>query len=242
MPTVEELEGRVAKLEKRSAWRFVFQYLLAPLILVVFGFYFNWVLQETRSDVKRIEIAQEIVTDALADDYEKSFITLRFLPIVLDAELAAELERSIIDYWAKRAAQQLSGNRPEEAVAILEAAERAGSDVAERVEMELRGSDVVAAVPERLDNAREAERLTAEGFSFLADGRYREALHAFTAVEEVYPTYGAASEIGEVLRENLGQMRNVEKEREVLGMIAEQYSWKAPIGSIAEIERRIGQR
>ncbi len=64
MPTIEDLDKRVAKLEKRNPWRFVFQYLLAPLILIVFGFYFNLVLQQTRSEIERIEIAHEIVADA----------------------------------------------------------------------------------------------------------------------------------------------------------------------------------
>lgn len=239
MPTIEDLDKRVAKLEKRNPWRFVFQYLLAPLILIVFGFYFNLVLQQTRSEIERIEIAHEIVADALAGNYAESFVTLRLLPVVLDPELAEELANSIADYWAKRAEQELERDRPEEAVAILEAASYAGLEVAERVEAGLRASEVVIAEPDRLERAKEAERLTAAGFNQLAEGGYEEALASFRGAEEIYPTYGTAKEIGDLLGRNLSRMSDPVTEMRVLESIAEDYSWKAPERSVIKLKRRV---
>ncbi|MCK4510794.1 hypothetical protein KAW64_03595 [bacterium] len=239
MSTVEDLDRRIAKLEKRSPWRFVFQYLLAPLILIVFGFYFNWILQKTKSGIERIEIAHQIVVDALAGNYDESFVTLRLLPVVLDQALAEELANSIADYWAKRAEQELEGDRPEEAVAILRAAGNAGPEVAERVEAGLRASDVVIAQPDRLDRAHEADRLMAIAFNHLAEGRYTEAMDSFQGVEELYPTYGTAKEIGDLLVRNLQHMSDSATETRVLESIAEDYSREAPVGTAVELRRRV---
>jgi tetratricopeptide (TPR) repeat protein len=239
MATVEELAARVEKLEKRRPWRFVFQYLLAPALLIPVGAYFNWLLQETRNEIERIEVAHEIVADALEGEYDVSFVTVRLLPIVLDEALAAELTASIEEYWAKRAEIELAADRPEEAVRILEAASHAGAEVAERVEARVLESDIVSDVPGKLSRAKEAEQLTAAGFDFLAEGQYSRALEAFQRVEEVYPTYGTAREISELLGRNLTRMGDPATETRVLGTITDELSWKAPTGAVGELRERV---
>ena len=85
----------------------------------------------------------------------------------------------------------------------------------------------------------EADRLTAVAFNHLAEGRYEEALASFRGVDEIYPTYGTAKEIGDLLEKNIRRMSDSATETRVLESIAEDYSWKAPDGFVIELNRRV---
>jgi hypothetical protein len=57
MPELDQLEKRVSKLERGGTARFAVQYLLSPILVLALGFYFNLRLEQTKSELERIEVA-----------------------------------------------------------------------------------------------------------------------------------------------------------------------------------------
>lgn len=239
MPSVEDLEKRIVKLEGRGLRRVLLQYLLAPAILLGIGFWFNWTLQEAKSEIERIEIAHQIVADALAGDYDQSFVTLKLVRVVLDEELAEEIVVAVTDYLSTKAEASLAEGRPEETVAIVQAATRSGGDAGERVKQSVLESRLVEGAGDLLANAEKADRFASDGFRLLAEGNYSGAATAFQRADEAYPDYGTAAEIHQMLTRNLDQMRDPEVEQRVLGSIADRYAVEAPTKQVHELQGRL---
>jgi tetratricopeptide (TPR) repeat protein len=238
MPEIDQLEKRVAKLERGGAGRFVVQYLLSPILVLALGFYFNLRLEQTKSEIERVEVAHKMINTALGGDYEKSFITLRLVDVVLDPELAGQIKDAVIGYYERKLAASLEEGRPEEAVEIIQAARGVAEETARELEQSLPKAEEDGREVDRLRNAEQAAQFNAHGFELLASGRYEDALENFRQAEEAYPTYGAAYEITELLERNINRMRDPDVEQRVLGVIAEQHSWKAPEQQVRELRFR----
>jgi hypothetical protein len=239
MASVDELEKRVAKLEKPGPRRVFFEFLLAPAILLGIGFWFNWTLQEAKGEIERIEIAHEIVAEALAGDYDQSFVTLKLVRVILDEELAEEIVAAVTDYLSTKAEASLAEGRPEETVAIVRAATRSGGDAGERVKQNVLESKLVEGAPDLLAKAEQADLFASDGFRLLAEGNYRDAAAAFQRADQAYPDYGTAAEIHGLLTRNLAQMDNPEVEQRVLGSIADRYTEEAPVKQVQELQGRL---
>jgi tetratricopeptide (TPR) repeat protein len=212
-------------------WRVV--QILSPILVVVFGFYFDSRLQDAQAELERsrqqldrIEVAHEIIRNALSSDYEQCFITLRLVEVVLEPELAAQVVEGVTEYLGRKAGQELAEGRPEEAVAIVRAAQSSGGDAGKKVEEGILKATSVAAAPERLLKAKEAQDHISQGFRLLMSGRYQEAMDAFRKAEEAYPGYGSASEIVELLSESIHLMDDPAARKRVINQIMEQHSWK----------------
>jgi tetratricopeptide (TPR) repeat protein len=242
MPELDQLEKRVSKLERGSAARFFVQYLLSPILVLALGFLFNLQLEATKSEVKRIEVAHDMVTTALSGDYEQSFITLRLVDVVLDPELAGQIKDAVIGYLKKRAIESLEQERPEEALEIIRAQEGILKEAGQEPTDEIRRAIEEAGKGSELNRAEQASALTSEGFQLLALGKYDQALEQFHQVERVYPSYGTAHEIIGELERNRDKLETPEGEREVLGTIVERYSWKVPEEDVRELKKRTDVR
>jgi tetratricopeptide (TPR) repeat protein len=229
MTDLGQLEKRIDKLEHTGAVRFSIQYLLSPILVLALGSYFNLRLENTKSKIERVGIAHEMINTALSGDYEKSFITLWLVDVVLDPELAAQIKDGVIGYYEKKLATSLEEGRPEEAVKIIRAARGVNRETAQELEERIPKTEKDGRTESALKNAEQADMLTTQGFQFLASRRYEEALASFRRVEEVYPEYGTAYEIIRLLEENINQMNDPHVEQRVLRTISEQYSWKAPL-------------
>ena len=242
MPELDQLEKRVSKLERGGAVRFTVQYLLSPILVAAIGFYFNIKLEQTKSEVERVEVAHEMINTALGGDYEKSFITLRLVDVVLDPELAAQIKEAVFGYYEKKLAASLEEGRPEEAAEIMRAARGVAEETARQLEESIPKVEEDGREVDRLQNAERAARFTAQGYELLAARNYEEALAVFRQVEEAYPRYGAAYEIVHLLERNMARMRDPDVERRVLGTIAEELSWKAPQELVRELRIRATER
>jgi tetratricopeptide (TPR) repeat protein len=241
-------QARAGQDKRPGFWRFGVQYLVSPILVAAIGFYFNMSLQETRDELERsrqqldrIEVAHDLIRDALSSDYEQCFITLRLVEVVLDPELAGQVVDGVTEYLARKAGMELAEGRPEEAVAIVKAAQSSGGNAGRKVEDGIKEALPSAQTPERLSRAKQAESYTSEGFRHLLSGRYQEAIDAFGKAEETYPGYGAASEIAEELKQNLPQMNDPAAERKVISEIAERFSWQSQKEYVQEIRERFSK-
>lgn len=228
MAKLEELEKRVKKLERPSRVWFILQVLLAPALVVWLGYHFDSQLQRTKDAIGRIEVAHQLVQDALSGNYEQSLITLRLVEVVLEPELADSIVAGVTGYWLSRVEGAVVEGRPEEAVAIVKAAERVGGSAGQRIERAIQESEVIAEMPERLTNAQHADSLTSNAFTLLGARRYDEALATFQLVGTVYPGYGPAADVRRILEMNLAAMDDLEVEEAVLSSIRRVSAGRVP--------------
>ena len=225
--------------------RFALQYLVSPSLVVVIGFYFNMRLQDAKADLEksrqqldRIEVAHEIIRNALSSDYDQCFITLRLVEVVLEPELAAQVIDAVTEYLGRKAGMELAEGRPEEAVAIVKAAVATGGDAGRKVEAGILRATLAPEVPDQLSKAQQAGDYTSEGFRYLISGRYEDALEAFRKAEETYPGYGSAAEIVQLLSDSLLGMDDPETERRVISEIIGRFSWTGQKSYVQDLRQR----
>lgn len=233
MPEQGSTKERAGQKRGGGFSRFALQYLVSPILVAAIGFYFNMRLQDAKAELERsrqqldrIAVAHEIIQNALSSDYEQCFITLRLVEVVLEPELAAQVIEGVTDYLSRRAGSELAQGRPEEAVAIVKAAQSTGGEAGRKVEESILKATAVPQAPERLSKAQKAEEYTSEGFRCLLSGRYEEALGLFRKAEETYPGYGSAAEIMETLSRRFQEMTDPDAERRVVDEIIEKFSWQ----------------
>jgi tetratricopeptide (TPR) repeat protein len=225
--------------------RFALQYLVSPILVAAIGFYFNMRLQDAKAELEksrqqldRIEVAHEIIQNALSSDYDQCFITLRLVEVVLEPDLAAQVIDGVTEYLGRKAGRELAEGRPEEAVAIVKAAEATGGEAGRKVEEGILRATLAPEVPERLSRAQQAEDYTSTGFRYLVSGRYQDAIEVFQKAEEIYPGYGSAAEIVQLLRVSLSGMADPEIERRVIREIIERFSWTGQKANVQDLQQR----
>jgi hypothetical protein len=233
MPEQDKSRTTTSGSKATGFWRFAVQYLVSPILVAAIGFYFNVKLEDARAELERsrqqldrIEVAHKIIQNALSSDYEQCFITLRLVEVVLEPELATQVVEGVTEYLGRKAGQELAEGRPEEAVAIVQAAQSSGGDAGKKVEEGIMKATSVSEAPERLSRAREAQDHVSQGFRLIQSSRYEEATAEFIRAEEAYPGYGSAAEIAEILSANLERMDDPRVRRRVVNQIMEQHSWK----------------
>lgn len=247
MPEQDASRTRPSEAKGSGFRRFALQYLVSPILVAAIGFYFNMRLQDARAELEksrqqleRIEVAHEIIQNALSSDYDQCFITLRLVELVLEPELAAQVVDGVTEYLARKAGRDLAEGRPEEAVAIVKAAEATGGDAGRKVEEGILRATLAPEVPEQLSKAQQAEEYTSEGFRYLVSGRYEDAIQVFRKADEVYPGYAAAAEIVQLLSERLHGMDDPATEGRVISEIIERFSWKSQKAHVQDL-RQIAQ-
>ena len=227
--------------------RFALQYLVSPILVAAIGFYFNMRLQDARAELEksrqqldRIEVAHQIIQNALSSDYDQCFITLRLVEMVLEPDLAAQVIDGVTEYLGRKAGRELAEGRPEEAVAIVKAAEATGGEAGRRVEEGILRAALAPEVTEQLSKAQRAEEYASEGFRYLIiPGRYEDAIAAFQKAEEIYPGYGAAAEIVQLLSNNLSGMDDPATQRRVIGEIIERFSWTGQKAYVQDLRQHV---
>lgn len=180
MPTLEDLAGRIDKLEKQQSgrWRVFVQYLISPAILVIIGYLLNLQVEEAKQglqrievDVKRIEAAQGMLSELFSDVPERAFIADRLMGKLVDSDLSEEISKIVTAYYTEKLNQALDSDEAlDEAEEITSAAKAIGGPAAERLVSKIEASTyyvVVASIPHR-EKARAiqlANSLTRNGYS-----------------------------------------------------------------------------
>jgi hypothetical protein len=235
MATVEDLDKRLSKLEKESAFRFFVQYLLSPLLIVVFGTFMNWEIERLRSDVSRLDVAQKMVANLFTGNADQAFATERLMAKLVDPVLADEIHNIVANYYQNKIAVAVKNGRAEEARDIVQAARGAGGPAAERVVAALAASPEQNRAVSKVETAARNER---EGFESLLRGDYDAAIQSFQAAEDAYPSYHQVYELARLLRQKKSTLADAEAQRRFFSLIAKDYSYGAPPDVLQRLKAR----
>ena len=178
MSTIEELSGKIEKIEKeqRSKWRFFYQYLVAPILLLVIGFFLNQNLEKAKQEfemlqleVKKIEAAQDMLTEIFSDVPERAFIADRLMSKLLDENLSKEISEIVERYYSQKLEQPLLNQSLQDVEEIVSAADAIGGRAAESIKNKLQQNlyyvVIASIVPQKRQEAIDsARRLKEKGY------------------------------------------------------------------------------
>ncbi len=229
----QQIETRLSKLEKKTQGgvRFFVQYLLSPFLVVAIGVVVNWNIEQDRKEVQQIKVAQSMLSTLFSEDEFQIMATKRLMDEVLqDESLKIEIGKIVNDYMISKFNALANEGDYENAVKVHTAVEsiggNAGSEIAKNIEANKDSKSIFY-------NYEIAKRNEKEGFSALVREDYVVAIEKFKKAYEVYPQYHSVSEIYKLLKNNKDKLTEHTTKRRVIKKILNDYSWKAPQGSIS---------
>lgn len=246
MPTVEDLEQRLSKLEDRdkadvmaklkeidekmsrlkgdNIWRFVVQTILAPLTIVAVGLIVNWQIERTKAANDRIGAAREMIPLLFDNSPDKAFATEALLARIIDPDIADELHKIVARHYSGVIQKSLASGDTATAARILAAAEHSGGEAATVVVDSVRQNNTKYwKLQSYTSKSSIAEGKEREGFQNLLAGNYDGAIQAFEAAEKAYPSYHSVYEIGRLLKSRRSELDDPVKRGEILNEIASSY-------------------
>ncbi|GBL11936.1 hypothetical protein MSj_03446 [Microcystis aeruginosa Sj] len=90
------------------------------------------------------------------------------------------------------------------------------------------GNEGIAVIQKEKSSAQVAAEKEREGFLYLREKKFDDALKAFEAAEKSFPTYHNVYEISNLLRKERGNFSNPEARKRILKRIIDEYSWGMP--------------
>jgi len=246
MPTIEDLEQRLGKLEDRdkadvmaklkeidekmsklkgdNIWRFVVQTILAPLTIVAVGLIVNWQIERNKAANDRIEAAREMIPLLFDNSPDKAFATEALLATIIDPDIADELHKIVARHYSAVIQTSLASGDTATAAKVLAAAEHSGGEAATVVVDSIKQNNVDYKRLQSFTNKSSvAETKEREGFQNLLAGNYNGAISAFQAAEKAYPSYHSVYEIARILQSRRIDLDDPLRRREILKEIATSY-------------------
>jgi hypothetical protein len=156
---------------------FFFQYLVSPLMLLVIGYLLNQQAERSKQvfnrlelDVKRIDVAQNMLTELFSGIPERAFVADRLLVKLVDSTLGNEISSIISRYYSQKLNRTLSGKEMEEAEKIATAASAIGGPAADSITIQMQQNHyyiVVASIKpsNEAEAVRKAEDLAGLGYN-----------------------------------------------------------------------------
>ncbi|WP_430411899.1 hypothetical protein [Kordia sp.] len=217
-----ELKEKVVKLEKKRNFNLWLQFFIFPLILAGMGYYFQHVVKQSEKRMEQLKISQNIVNQVFNDTIvERTIIFRDILDEILENDVLATKIQESIDNFLKNKA--ITGTA-EEAKKINNAVNTFANDNTELKES-FAASTVIQQKISKYDKAIAKER---EAFIFLINGELDKAIIAFKEVEQIYPSFHQAYEIGKYLQKSTPENPTETQIKEIQNHIANTMSWKAP--------------
>lgn len=239
MADIERLDARITKLEGQGAIHFFFQYVFAPVLVLVLGALLNFQLEHQRERLHRLEVAQEMVSKLFTGNHYQVFATQRLLTRVLEPETAKELNDIIDQYYRSLLQADLKTGNVEAVASVYSAAESVGGPAAQQVVAQVMNDPQKLAKVEAVQLAARKEH---EGFEQLAAQQYEAALQSFEEAERAYPGYHYVYEIGRLLRKQKVALSapetRPEAERRIQTEILQKYSAKAPPSALEQMRQQ----
>ncbi|MCP5107594.1 MAG: hypothetical protein GY950_29670 [bacterium] len=235
MEEIKKIEKRLEKLEKQSFARFFIQYIFSPLLLIIIGALLNWQLEHKKSEIQKLQLAQEMVSTLFTVDAHRAFITQKLINKVLDKELSDEIAQTLEEYYKRKVEKYIEDEDFEAAEKIISAAESIYGELAK----ELKKVTKTEKAEEKIDKVKIASAKERKGFEYLLDGKYNEAIKAFDSAEKAYPTFHQVYEIARYLSKlkKEGILGAPGTRKLIFKKIISEYSWKAPKSLLNEMRR-----
>jgi L-alanine-DL-glutamate epimerase-like enolase superfamily enzyme len=230
---VSKIEERLAKLESQSFWRFFFQYLFAPFLVLMVGTLVNMRIEANKAAIQRLTAAREMIPALFEGNPEKAFATQRLLSRTVDDELANELNALVSKFYEAKLASTLNAGDSAGAAVILAAADAIGGAAAETVRSSVgeKTRDNVQLFATKSQSASYFERA---GFDALLDGDVARAAEAFEKAEAAYPGFHNAYELARLMRRQ-GTESSGESLAALLRTVNTEYLYGAPADVVARV-------
>lgn len=90
------------------------------------------------------------------------------------------------------------------------------------------GNEGIAVIQKEKSSAQLATEKEREGFLYLRDDKFDDALTSFETAEKAFPTYHNVNEIANLLRKEKTNFSNPEIKKSILIRIINEYSWGMP--------------
>lgn len=211
---LNEIKKRLLKLEsaRQSKIQFFFQYLLAPILVLGLGFFFNMHLEEKRSEVQQLELAHIMLPELFSEDTYIALASQKLLASVLQDEKLKQEIQEIIQKHMQEKLRELSINHNErESDKLIKAA-----------------TSVQSPITDELIKYQSALRSERQGFQYLIDANYEKAIIAFEEAENIYPKFHQVYEIANHLKSNQSLFDAPNTRSQIIKPITEEMAWKAP--------------
>jgi len=237
MPTTDELEARIAKLESQGKIKFFVQYLLSPILILLIGGLLNFTVERGKSESNRIDIAQKMIPPLFAGNSDQAFATERLLARVLDANTAHDLHEIVAKYYQSKIDANLREGNVEAAQKIVSSAESIGGPAAETIVKTVASDKAQTETLQKYASKSElASQKEREGFESLIAGNYDNAINAFQSAEAAYPRYHDVYELARLIKDRKAQLDDPEKRKELFRLIVSQHSFRAPADLLERIK------
>lgn len=102
------------------------------------------------------------------------------------------------------------------------------------------GNEGIAIIQKEKSSAQLATEKEREGFLYLLNEKFDDALTSFETAEKAFPTYHNVSEIADLLRKNKTNFSKPEIRKSILMRIIKEYSWGMPDDIKEQIRKTAG--
>jgi hypothetical protein len=241
MATLEELESRIARMEKQSSLRFFIQYLLSPFLIVAVGAFINWRIEAARSEDRQLELAQQAVAKLFEGHADEALAHQRLIREMVRQELALKLDTIFAEFLSRKVDAKLAQGEVDSAEAIVAAAESIASPAAQQIVKSIDSDTMtrkaISLYRSKTEVAAAEER---EGFEHLLNERYQEAVDAFKAAEAAYKSYHSVYELARYIQTNRARLESADTRQDALREILSRYSYGVPDDIIRKLSAAAG--
>lgn len=219
---IKKLNGRIEKLEnkKEKRWKAILPHLIYPLVLLVIGYILNKQLDNSKKEIQRLQIAQQMVTGMYEEDhsYKRTLTSLQLAENVLGIKMYNSLDRIVQKYFQT----DFENTSIEEAGALLQVVEAIGGE---------KFDSVVNLDTERLTEVRqfnEAKTVQEEGINELINGDVEVAITKLYESEKLSPEFNQNKQMAVYLEDKKDSMDDPEVKKQVYQTLVVKYSKKMP--------------
>jgi hypothetical protein len=201
MSTIEELNSRIEKLEgekKKTTWIMILQTVLAPLLLLMIGFFLNSQMETAKErlqiaelELKRIATVQQMMDQLFSGTPARAFVAERLLSSILDKSMSDTISNIVASYYLSSLQGDLKPADIEKLNQLASAANEIQSQSANKILKSIEEINfyiVIASAKTEEEAIQKAKEIESKGF------KSRAALtkSGFYSVAVITPSYEEA--------------------------------------------------
>lgn len=211
-----------------ETFKFLVQYIVAPLIIAIGGAVITVSVQNGQRNMEKMRFTEQILKDAFdAQNPVKGIALVNLIKPALkdDPAFADSLVNIIVSYYAQKAKEAADTGNVQQVRQIESASKNAGGEAAQ-VADKMKNSPTI-------NKVEKAQDLELKGYNLLKEGKLEEARDAFKNAEATYPGYHYVYEISRLLTNKVNTVKtdSSKREEEIIDAkktINEKYSMKLP--------------
>jgi cysteinyl-tRNA synthetase len=201
MSTIEELSSRIEKLEgdkKKNTWIMILQTVLAPMLLLMIGFFLNSQMESAKErlqvaelELKRIATVQQMMDQLFSGTPARAFVAERLLSSILDKSMSDTISNIVASYYLSTLQGDLKPADIEKLNQLTSAANEIQSQSANKILKSIEGINfyiVIASARTEAEAIQKAKEIESKGYKSKA----ASTKSGFYSVAVTAPSYEEA--------------------------------------------------